>query len=354
MSAVPPAGRLGAMCGRYNLIPSAHAWADLAQVLGNVVAEALRELPPRYNVAPDQTMPIIVMDKPGQPALLQARWGFIPPWWDQPVPPRNTSNARAETAATKQMWRGPWRNQRCLIPASSWYEWFNAEAGTARPLKIPHLIERADGKEILFAGLWSWSPPTSDGMVLPTFAIVTVPSAPDIAEIHERTPVVLDPDYWMRWLDPNLRDPAAVREIIDKGAVEQFRMYTVDSAVSNARNTDPELLAPKDWPEMASQGRVRYTKAQLNWLRMTAPDEVQRELRIKLDATSPEQLPVVAERRLWIRHLMDRDDAEVFSALIEQIRDTLRDRKPEAPKPEPVKKPKQRPKPQDSGQGSLF
>jgi len=339
------------MCGRYNLIPSAHAWADVGQVLGEVLAETLRSIPPMYNVAPTQRVPIVISDAQGRPALVQARWGFIPEWWEAGRPaPTNTTNARAETAAKKNMWRGAWRKSRCLIPATSWFEWFNADVGTTKPIKIPHVIERADGKEIMFAGLWSWSPPSSDGTVYPTCAIVTVASPPDIAEIHERTPVVLDPEYWRKWLDPQEQDAAAVQSMIQTGAVELFKMYTVDSTVNSGRDKRVEILEPKDWPEMTAQGHAKYSKAQLNWLRLAPAAEVQRELTNRLDAFELGTASPAAERRLWVRELMDREDADGFAALIEEIRKTLRTKAPE-PKPKPKADP---PPKKDSGQGSLF
>jgi len=311
------------MCGRYSIIPSAEAWADLAEVLGEEIASTLRAGPARYNVAPTQLVPIIVAGDDGAPTLVQARWGFIPTWWKSAEAPTLTTNARSETATSKPMWRTAWKEQRCLIPASNWYEWFNADVGTNKPLKVPHLLERADGKEILFAGLWSWFRASPDSDPLPTCTIVTVASAPDIAEIHERTPVVLNPVHWRSWLDPALTDAAAVQHIIDTGAVEQFRMHTIESTVSNARNSGPECQTPKLWHEMEDQGRVRYSKEQLLWLRRTPPAQLEREITERLDSAAGKP-PNVAERRLWVREINDRDDAASLSELVRHIRDTLR------------------------------
>ena len=334
------------MCGRYNIIPDAKAWADVAQVLGEILANELKELPTRYNVAPTQNVPIIVTGPHGGEQVIQARWGFVPSWWKRPLPPKLTTNVRSETAASKPMWREAWTRQRCLIPATSWYEWFNADAGLSKMPKIPHVLERADGKQIFFAGLWSWYQASPNDEPMATCAIVTVASAPDIAEIHERTPVVLDSVHWCAWLDPQQRDPVAVKAIVDVGAVEHFRMHTVDSTVSNARKTGPECLAPRDWPEMSAQGRVRYTKAQLLWLRTAPLEEVRYELTVKLDI--PERLwPPLAERRLWVRELMDRDDADQLAELIQWIRDTLKAKTQKNAKPEKPIKP-------DNGQGGLF
>lgn len=344
LSETAPRPTLDCMCGRYSIIPSAEAWADLAEVLGEEIASALRAGPARYNVAPTQLVPIIVAGEDGAPTLIQARWGFIPTWWKNAEAPTLTTNARSETATSKPMWRGAWKEMRCLIPASNWYEWFNADVGTTKPLKIPHLLERADGKEILFAGLWSTFQASPDSDPLPTCTIVTLASAPDIAEIHERTPVVLNPVHWLAWLDPQLTDPAAIQHIIDTGAVEHFRMQTLETTVSNARNSGPECQTQKLWPEMDEQGKARYSKEQLLWLRKTPPAQLEREIVNRLEGERP-KFPNVAERRLWVREINDRDDADSLSELVRHIRDTLKVRA--------VIKPTGRSVP-GSDQGSLF
>ena len=278
----------------------------------------------------------------GEPTLIQARWGFIPSWWTELTPPNKTTNARAETAAKKPMWREAWRKQRCLIPASSWYEWFNATNADGPPLKIPHVLERADGKEILFAGLWSLYQASPDSDPMPTCAIITVASAPDIAEIHERTPVVLDPQHWKQWLDPAMTDAKEVQRIVDTGAVEHFRMYPVGTTVSSGRIDSIECMAPSDWPQMKEQGRARYSKEQLRWLRTAPVPEVERELATKLEPEHPVK-PTLAEKRLWIRELLDRDDADALGEMIAHIRSFLpivkkakavAAKKPEPPKPQ--------------------
>ena len=91
------------MCGRYNLIPEAGAWADVGDILGNDILAQLLAIEPRYNVTPTQTVPIIVMGEEGKPVLIEARWGFIPVYWNKAFLPTMTTNVRSETAATKPM-----------------------------------------------------------------------------------------------------------------------------------------------------------------------------------------------------------------------------------------------------------
>lgn len=328
------------MCGRYNIIPDTEAWADVGSILSPDILAALRAREPQYNVAPTQPIPIIVAGEDGNPILIDARWGFIPHYWDRPSPPTLTTNCRSETAARKPMWKHAWRNQRCLIPASGWYEWFVLENGLKRPPRVPHHIRKEDGKHILFAGLWSIYHSSPDAHPIPTCSIVTIASPPSIAEIHARTPVVLHPDYWRAWIDPSVTDPTAVDGMVKLGATQQFVMHTVGPDVGNSRNQGEHLVQAKEWPEMAAQGRVHVDEDVLTWLRTTPQDELRRAITIRLDQAPK---PTFAERRLWIREVEDRDDAERFTEVIAALRESMR-----AP-PKSKKEP-----PRDDSQSSLF
>ncbi len=156
--------------------------------------------------------------------------------------------------------------------------------------------------------------------------------------------MVLNPEHWKAWIDRQLKDPDAVMRIVQEGAVEQFRMRTVSKAVGNARNAGPECIEPQQFPEMQQQGRAGYRKEQLQWLRTTEAAEITRVLAQRLENMAKGTALSVAERRLWVRELMDRDDADALSELVAEIRATL---KPVESKPAAKQKP-------DSGQSSLF
>jgi putative SOS response-associated peptidase YedK len=228
------------MCGRYAYVPTLDAWARFGDVLGPEVADALKITGAQYNIAPTDKVPIIVHDRrSGGRRVVEARWGLIPHWWTQARPPTHTMNARIEEAATKPMWRDAWRSQRCLIPATHWYEWRRSQG-----MKVPHAITSGDGSlGFMFAGLWSHGV-SPEGEAIISFTILTTGASESVAHIHDRMPVVLAPSAWNRWLDPALTDPTAVAALVLANIVGVFNSYPTSRRVNSVRNQDPGVLDP--------------------------------------------------------------------------------------------------------------
>lgn len=209
------------MCSRYAFVPDSAAWADFRAVLGEI-AEELLALPAQPKLAPTDRVPIVVQQPGMPPQLIQVRWGFIPHWWSKAELPRLSFNARSEEAATKPMWRDALRATRCLIPATTWFEWQHLQRA-----KIPHSLRPNDGRGFMFAGLWSlWRAREkigpdlkSDLDLLPTCVILTMAASEAVANVHDRMPVVLAPAAWRSWLDPEARDPAAALALVREHSV---------------------------------------------------------------------------------------------------------------------------------------
>jgi len=185
---------------------------------------------PNYNVCPTNRIHMIRAD--GARRLGAARWGFIPHWYKKPNDGPLLINARAETLAEKPAFRAAARSQRCLIPASGFYEWSKGANGA----RLPWYITRADQQPMAFAGIWQdW------GDLGPTCAIVTSQAAPDIAAIHHRVPVILDPDDWPLWLGEAGHGAATLMQAPAEGAL---RFHRVSTAVNSNRAQGPDLIKP--------------------------------------------------------------------------------------------------------------
>ena len=102
---------------------------------------------------------------------------------------------------------------------------------------------RADRRLMALAGLWEiWRSP--GGEVLRSFTIVTTAANTLLAPLHERMPVVLDPDAWPEWLGERQADPERLKELMAGCPPERLALWAVDKRVGNVKNNDPGLAEP--------------------------------------------------------------------------------------------------------------
>lgn len=215
------------MCGRFAMFATTE---ELAHSLGSPTFLGFR-IEKRFNVAPGQWI-VIVRPVRGERLPSLARWGLVPSWIKDPAAGVKPINARAEGIASKPMFRGPLRHGRCLIPASGFYEWKGG--GNT---KVPHFIRPAGGGIFVFAGISSqWTGPDGE---LETCAIVTTDANSLMQPIHDRMPVILDPEGTAAWLDPENRHP---EELLKSYPAEAMEAWTVGPAVGNTRNETPGLI----------------------------------------------------------------------------------------------------------------
>jgi len=105
--------------------------------------------------------------------------------------------------------------------------------------KQPHAVARKDGAIMALAGLWEgWRSPEGD--VVRSYAVITTTAIDALGHLHERMPVVLEPEDWAAWLGEVDADPAALLRPSSAG----FRVWPVSSRVNSVRNNGPELIEP--------------------------------------------------------------------------------------------------------------
>ena len=224
------------MCGRFT---QTSTWAELHDTLDLV--GAARNLRPRYNIAPTAEVDAVVDRGQGR-EILGMRWGLVPAWWKKPlkeVP--STFNARAETVASKPMFRDAFRRRRCVIPASGFFEWTEAaDVAGAKGGKQPHYFSAAGGGALFFAGLWDrWTDPASGDEVLSCTVIVSGASA-WMAPYHDRMPVLLGGAEFGPWLAGE-----AGPEVLRPAAESALREWPVSKRVNRPGHADdPALIEP--------------------------------------------------------------------------------------------------------------
>jgi putative SOS response-associated peptidase YedK len=177
------------MCGRYVL-------ADIAALAERFdVTVDPTTTTPRYNVAPTQSVPVVVKQSPNRLVLM--RWGLVPSWSKDGKTDQLLINARAETLAQKRTFSKLLSSQRCLVPASGFYEW--QKTGSE---KIPHYISLQDESLLAFAGLYDrWT--DAQGTEIFSYTIITTEPNTLMAPIHNRMPAILHRDEEAFWLNPD-------------------------------------------------------------------------------------------------------------------------------------------------------
>jgi putative SOS response-associated peptidase YedK len=223
------------MCGRAY---QTYTQEELALRYLNERPLQLPEFQPNYNFAPTQLCPVVFHESGKGRQLQLLNWGLIPHWSKDKKSAYKMINARSETVAEKPSFRTAIRHRRCIVPLSGFYEW-KREGDIKRPFAIS-----LKTKEIMsVAGIWeTWQSPLEER--LQTFSILTTEANSFMQHIHDRMPVILDPQTEEEWLDPKLSDPLLLKKFFDPSPSSWLEAYEVNLQVNNPRNNSKDLLKP--------------------------------------------------------------------------------------------------------------
>ena len=222
------------MCGRYTLTAPAEVLTEIFDLAETV------ELHPRYNIAPTQETAVVGLNHDGKRSLGLMRWGLIPHWAKDPSIGNRLINARAETAAEKPAFRSSFSKRRCLVPADGFYEWQKTGGR-----KQPFYLQLKEHRPFAFAGLWArWK--ASEDETVQSFTLLTTTPNEVAAKVHDRMPVILPPESYDRWLDPELHDREALEALLLPYPAEAMEAYPVSTLVNSPQNDDPRCIEPID------------------------------------------------------------------------------------------------------------
>lgn len=245
------------MCGRY---ASTKAASDVADEFRAVDATGDEAPAADYNVAPTKPVLAVVQRHPRdaegtvdssrtERSVRVLRWGLVPSWAKDPSVGSRMINARAETAAEKPAFRKALAARRCLLPADGWYEWRRG-GGSKQPYFITGSATGAPGGSLAMAGVWEfWR--SADGEPLLTAAVLTTDAVGPLADIHDRMPLLLAPEDWATWLDPDSPAPPELLVPPTDELVAGLELRPVSSRVNNVRNEGPELVERVELAEPA-------------------------------------------------------------------------------------------------------
>lgn len=276
------------MCGRFAASAGTDELIEQLEIEEDHTGQRVRSLlrspqdpcagTPDYNMAPTKNARVVLARAPRQVAIdaqaatdiasesaqsqprRQLRlltWGLVPSWAKDPAVGARMTNARVETVATKPAFRAAFASRRALVPADGWYEWQVSPTATdakGKPRKQPFFMHRTDGVPVTLAGLYEfWRdvslPAEHADAWLASFTILTRAAEPGLDRIHDRQPVVLDPDQWTTWLAPT-SGAGDVEAILAAHRPGRFAAYPIGRAVGNSRANGAALIEPVDPSEL--------------------------------------------------------------------------------------------------------
>lgn len=213
------------MCGRTSLA------VDRPTLQRRFGVDVSVDLEPRYNIAPGEELLAVRNTAPEETTSLT--WGLVPNWVDDPDEGPAPINARSETVGEKRAFADAYRNRRCLVLADGFYEW-NGSSRTNHPYRI----ERTDSAPYAYAGLWEhW---TGDAEERWSCTVLTTAANETLAPIHDRMPVMLQPEEEAKWLHGD--GPDAWNAALTPYPDDELETYPVSTEVNDPANDGPGLL----------------------------------------------------------------------------------------------------------------
>jgi putative SOS response-associated peptidase YedK len=202
---------------------------------GFEIQEYPSSITPNYNVAPTQEVAAVV-EEDEMRKLEMFHWGLIPSWAKDPSIGNKMVNARAETVSEKPSFRSAFKKRRCLILADGFYEWQKTDDG-----KQPYHIKMQDDSPFAFAGLWEiWK----DDEEIRSCTIITTAANDLMSEIHHRMPVILPPDDYDMWLDPDFDEKEPLTSLLKPYSSDKMEAYIVSRRVNKPSNNEPSVVEP--------------------------------------------------------------------------------------------------------------
>jgi putative SOS response-associated peptidase YedK len=236
------------MCGRFSLYEPTDR---LAEYFG-VDEVTIETNDPSWNVAPSQPIVAVASSRDGSSRRLGTLiWGLVPSWSTDPTTGSRLINARAETVASAPSFRRAFERRRCLVPVNGFFEW--QAAPTAKRRGQPYYVAADNGSLLALGGIWEvWHGP--DDEVRRTVAIITTVANDELSRIHDRMPVIVEPECWARWLAPEELAPAEAGAVL-RPAPRHLLTRRVSDQVNSPKNNGPELIEPlRVQPDLLSPG----------------------------------------------------------------------------------------------------
>jgi putative SOS response-associated peptidase YedK len=213
------------MCGRYEL----HAHPDVVALQFGL--DGAPEFKQSYNVCPGSEILVVRVARDGRRVARHNRWGLVPHWAKDPSIGNKLANARGESLTERPAFRDAFRQWRCLVPASGFYEWQTLGRG-----KLPWYIMPRDAELFALAGI------TAYWKGMRSVSLITTQANALMRPIHDRMPVLIAPQDYAAWLDPAMRDVDELMRYVRPYPAERMAAHRVGLRVNKPENDDPSLI----------------------------------------------------------------------------------------------------------------
>ncbi len=208
------------MCGRLNIYDP-----DLiSEILLEMSLPAYPDHSPRYNVCPQESLPVLTPNKSFQ----NMEWGIEFGNFRHP-------NTRVSTLQRRPDLKQLLAQNRCLIPANRFYEWPDAKARPKYAGIKTRFCIHPENDFILFGGFFK---PVDENHA--QFNILTTGPTPAINDFHHRSPVMIPAQHAHHWLDQDLDTLFQYMQ----PSSDPLTIYECDPYVNNGRNKGAQAMAP--------------------------------------------------------------------------------------------------------------
>lgn len=212
------------MCGRYTVKASKDQMEKAFQASSKLSYQSIEN----YNAAPSQKLPVICLEN-DQKIISEMEWGLLPSWVKDKSDFKRPINARCEGILDKNMFRKSFIQQRCLVPATGFYEW----DPNTKP-KQPYYFHLPHRPLFAFAGIWDfWK--EKGGPTILSFAILTKEANDTVKDIHSRMPIIVAAKDYNAWLYNG------GTSIFDEYG-PRFEAYKIDRAVNKPEFNNESLI----------------------------------------------------------------------------------------------------------------
>jgi putative SOS response-associated peptidase YedK len=214
------------MCGRYGRRGDKQKIADAFHVETSLEDIQFAE---SQNCAPGSFQPVVSLNDEGERELSLMRWGFQ-------LPDRFLINVKADTVLASRFWKDKFAERRCIVPASSYFEWQDCDSKPKPKYEI-----NLPGREYMgLAAIWApWKNPKTEQWEK-TFSTFTIEPNALIRRIHSRQAVILEPRDYEPWLAVSERPPT---HLLRTMPAKEMQMQLLGEAVLQKA---PEPPAQRD------------------------------------------------------------------------------------------------------------